>query len=233
MVGNGSRVCIGLDPWVGSGSGYRLFENLINLLHEKGIFFLHRAADPDLTIVWSQEWKFAIALGLSGREEEDWDLYLYSLKRSHVRIKDVGDALLWCKNLANGSYSSKVWKEVAYFVGFREVWVGDSIKGCLRSCYLNLVVKRFKSLPLTVAWVFGWLEMQVTEELIDKKGAWACFDGANKGSSPSCRAGGVLYLNETHFFKFKESLGGGKGIMKHIFFQKVFNWSWGGGMYKS
>eukprot|EP01018_Ginkgo_biloba_P010712 Gb_14385 [translate_table: standard] len=46
-------------------------------------------------------------LGLRGREEEEWELYISSLKRSHVRIKEDGDALLWSKSLASGIYSPK------------------------------------------------------------------------------------------------------------------------------
>eukprot|EP01018_Ginkgo_biloba_P023075 Gb_32325 [translate_table: standard] len=257
-VGIGRRVCLGLDPW---------------------------AVDTDLSSVWSQEWKSVVALGLRGGDEEKWELYISSLKRSHVRIKDSSDALLWSKNLASGHYSpkggykalcevdnleepqwwwldiwkfkcplktkifmqlairNKVWKEVANILGLREVWAGDSIEGSLRLWCLNPTLKSVKALPLIVAWgvwlaqnasIFDEQEIlpiqcalqsktildsfkqihkeksvrRVTEEQIDKKGAWAYFDGACQGSPPSCGVGRVLYLNDSHLFKFKASLGG-------------------------
>eukprot|EP01018_Ginkgo_biloba_P002192 Gb_33330 [translate_table: standard] len=106
-VGNENRMRIGVDPWAGCGGVFRLYENLVNSLHGKGIYFLHQAADPILTSEWNQEWKTAAVLDLRGKEEE-WKLYIGTLRRSYVRIKDKGDVLLWSKNLEGGIYTPKL-----------------------------------------------------------------------------------------------------------------------------
>ena len=43
-VGDGGRIRIGQDPWVGSGDNYRLPDNLVSLLKDKGITLLAYAS---------------------------------------------------------------------------------------------------------------------------------------------------------------------------------------------
>lgn len=83
---------IGVDPWVSSGEGFKLSDNMINTLH-KAIFFLNQAACPVLTIIWRQERKIAAMIGLVVREGEERG-YTSILRSSHVRIKDDEDELI-------------------------------------------------------------------------------------------------------------------------------------------
>jgi len=46
-------------------------------------------------------------------------------------------------------------------------------------------------------------------EQIDKKMPWGYFDGASQENHMRCGGGGILYKNDSHFFKFSAGLGGG------------------------
>jgi hypothetical protein len=54
---------------------------------------------------------------------------------------------------------------------------------------------------------------QFVEEVVDKSGAWAYFNGATQGEPQICGVGGFLYLNDSHYIKFKASLRQGTKIM--------------------
>jgi len=47
-VGNGKQVRLGEDPWVGSRHGFKFPENMLNNLHDNGIFSLSDAPIPNL-----------------------------------------------------------------------------------------------------------------------------------------------------------------------------------------
>lgn len=47
----------------------------------------------------------------------------------------------------------------------------------------------------------------MVEEVIDKSGSWLYFDGAAQGSPSMCGAGGVVFLLDFHYIKFKAGLG--------------------------
>ena len=44
-------------------------------------------------------------------------------------------------------------------------------------------------------------------EVIDKTYAWGFFDGSAAGDPIICGVGGMLYISDSHFLSFKESLG--------------------------
>jgi len=48
----------------------------------------------------------------------------------------------------------------------------------------------------------------IMSQLISQ-GAWDYFDSVDQGNPPICGARGTLFIFDTHFFKYKESLGGG------------------------
>jgi hypothetical protein len=82
-VGKGSKVQIGLDPWVGSGESFRLSEALIDKLHIIGFFVLSQVANLDFTTIWRQEWMEADMLGLDGEDAVEWGQYINALWVSH------------------------------------------------------------------------------------------------------------------------------------------------------
>lgn len=65
-IGNGDKVRIGADPWIGCAALYRLPVAMIETLHNKGVFTIAGAADPIQTSLWHQGWKSAHHLGLQG-----------------------------------------------------------------------------------------------------------------------------------------------------------------------
>lgn len=56
----------------------------------------------------------------------------------------------------------------------------------------------------------GRIPRQVGELMIDKTIPWGFFDGAKQDPQNFCSFGGVLFLSEKHFFKFKAGLDSGK-----------------------
>jgi len=54
-VGRGKRVRIGINPWVGSGSEYKLLESVINILHKQCIFNLDTIASPETYSIWHKD----------------------------------------------------------------------------------------------------------------------------------------------------------------------------------
>jgi hypothetical protein len=63
-VGRGNSLRLGRDPWVGATGQHLLPQNLIDRLHERGIFHLIQIADEQHSSIWSQGWQDAQALNL-------------------------------------------------------------------------------------------------------------------------------------------------------------------------
>jgi hypothetical protein len=53
-IGDGAKLRVSIDPWIGSGEEDKLSDGLINILHRDGIFFLKQAAAPETTTIWRQ-----------------------------------------------------------------------------------------------------------------------------------------------------------------------------------
>jgi hypothetical protein len=49
-IGNGSKVRIGEDPWIGGGGGFKLLNSLIEDIHLKGVFSLWDAKINDMDV---------------------------------------------------------------------------------------------------------------------------------------------------------------------------------------
>jgi len=56
-VGNGEKLRIGIDPWVGCNEGFILSREIMDSLHTQGFEFLNRIAREDLSTNWHQGWK--------------------------------------------------------------------------------------------------------------------------------------------------------------------------------
>jgi hypothetical protein len=105
-VGNGQRVRIGVDPWPGSERGHILPQQLINNLHDKGLFYLDQITDRDITTLWSQAWKRVDQLGLDREHEASWNIFIRALQMGHIWLIDREDELVW-KHNPNGLYTPK------------------------------------------------------------------------------------------------------------------------------
>jgi len=53
-VGNGVQVRIGVDPWIGCKTMVIFPDEIIDILHEKGLFILYEVADQTSTNLWFQ-----------------------------------------------------------------------------------------------------------------------------------------------------------------------------------
>jgi hypothetical protein len=68
----GKQVRIEEDPWVGSGEGYKLLNEMVNALHDQGIHSLKDAAIGDLDRTGRSEWKSANLLEIEGEHADRW-----------------------------------------------------------------------------------------------------------------------------------------------------------------
>jgi ribonuclease HI len=57
--------------------------------------------------------------------------------------------------------------------------------------------------------------------VIDKSNCWAYFDGASQNNSQVSGGGGVLYLKDTHFLKYKETFGRGTNNVAEFMALKI------------
>ena len=62
--GNGEDIRIGVDPLIGSHTYYKVFENLISVLKEKGIKFMAQAKTCNMENTFHTRWKNDDLLGL-------------------------------------------------------------------------------------------------------------------------------------------------------------------------
>jgi hypothetical protein len=91
--GNGWDIQIGLDPLIGSQSFYKLFENLVDTLHSKGIKFLAQVASLDTGVLNGFNWKNAEIFDLFGEQKDEWEIYVRGLKHSGFVLSTKTDSI--------------------------------------------------------------------------------------------------------------------------------------------
>ena len=106
-VGDGSRVRLGRDPWVGCTARFTLSHDLLAFLNDRGFLNLNQVADHRITSIWRQGWLSGTDLHLEERWKEEWRLFCLDLQNSSVRITDSRDELRWV-HVQSGSYSLKM-----------------------------------------------------------------------------------------------------------------------------
>jgi len=67
-VGNGKKLWLGTDPYLGSGNSHIMLEHIIFHLREMGFFCLHQVVDPRSTTIWNQGLVSVRFLGLEGED---------------------------------------------------------------------------------------------------------------------------------------------------------------------
>jgi hypothetical protein len=105
-IGNGHRVRLGADPWMGSEGNHLLSDHLTLLLRIKGFDTLNKLVDPDTTNFWTQGWKLATDLDLNDADTTEMERYITVLKTTQVRLRDQEDELVWDRT-ASGIYTPK------------------------------------------------------------------------------------------------------------------------------
>lgn len=105
-IGNGVRVKIGKDPWVGCNDNFALPPDLIQHLDRRGLRFLSQVEKPGHSSIWGQAWKNGEELELDPRWWNDWNTFTQELFRSNVRLSDRQDELIWA-HAESESYAPK------------------------------------------------------------------------------------------------------------------------------
>eukprot|EP00253_Pinus_taeda_P016622 PITA_16622 len=105
-VGDGRNVKIGRDPWVGCNESFSLSPGMLAQLDSRGIFTLNQVEKVGQSTIWGQAWKSAEDLGLNIRWHQEWSLFVNELHRSHVRLNNEQDNLIWAHG-KTGGYSPK------------------------------------------------------------------------------------------------------------------------------
>jgi len=105
-VGNGHRLLIGRDPWVGCTLEHVLPGFVIDALRRRGIVTLNQLAVPRQEGVWFQRWRRADSLGLLDQEKAALAGYIRSLELSNLVLTDEEDSLVWEAD-PGGKYSPK------------------------------------------------------------------------------------------------------------------------------
>lgn len=70
-IGNGKKVRIGIDPWVGCRAEHELPRELVTTLNDHGILYLNQVAYEEGSSFWNQGWKLAEQLHLDANFEVD------------------------------------------------------------------------------------------------------------------------------------------------------------------
>jgi hypothetical protein len=65
-------------------------------------------ADPDLTTIWTQEWKNAEQLGMEDDLVVMWNQFITNLSISLVRLKEDEERLIQSKNPSGGRYTPRI-----------------------------------------------------------------------------------------------------------------------------
>jgi hypothetical protein len=106
--GTGTRVLVGLDPFVGSGPSFRLSTGLISHLHTLNIFSLADISHTSpYNVSGSHDWLTPIDLGLEGDLASEWDSYTLMLRCSGVSLRNEEDTILWTWNKSLGVVTVK------------------------------------------------------------------------------------------------------------------------------
>lgn len=105
-VGNGEKLLVGRDPWMGCTQEHLLPGYVVEALRRRGIFTLNQLAAPRPEEMWFQTWRRANTLGLQEQEKVFMEVYIRNLELSNLVLIDEEDSLVWEADL-EGKYTPK------------------------------------------------------------------------------------------------------------------------------
>jgi hypothetical protein len=94
-IGNGKKFSLGTDPWSGRNRQHILLEQIVEQLRMLGFVTLNQITDPLQNTLWAQGWHLENILGIEGEDNRLMEEYIYSLRTSHIRLRDREDELVW------------------------------------------------------------------------------------------------------------------------------------------
>jgi hypothetical protein len=87
-MGNGRKVRIGQDPWMGADEEFQISNILIRNLHEADIFSLADGKSQPPQVFNRLGWKLENELGLEGDEVAEWHRYFGKLCSNFIRLDE-------------------------------------------------------------------------------------------------------------------------------------------------
>lgn len=106
--GRGTKVKLGVDPWISCGNDYRLPNHITLYLRSRGYFILITGCQCEQNHHLVSTVKHGILGGIwvSWRKMQLWDLYVDKHRSSFVRLKNDKDQMVWSLN-PTGIYTPK------------------------------------------------------------------------------------------------------------------------------
>jgi len=102
-VGSGQRILLGMDPFVGGGSFYKLSDNIVSSLHSNGKFTLAHINKE----AFCSNWLTGQDLNLAGKEALEWSCFLSGLEQNAISLANKPDRLVWSWNKEDGMIKVK------------------------------------------------------------------------------------------------------------------------------
>jgi hypothetical protein len=103
-VGNGGKIKINEDPWIGINWIFLLLETSMESLRDQGVYLLREATVPWTREGKNQDWKTNEHPNLQGDMVEEWKQHVQMLSHSAIKIVDDEDYMKSSKNKGNGEY---------------------------------------------------------------------------------------------------------------------------------
>ena len=93
-VGNGRKLRVGEDPWVGCTQQHRLPVHTVEALRQRGIVYLSQLAAPIQVNPWFQTWRSASEYGLVEPDERELKRFFGDLTQAQIQLRDREDELI-------------------------------------------------------------------------------------------------------------------------------------------
>jgi len=88
-VGSGNQIHVGMDPFIGGGSFYKLSDPLLYRLHQTGHYTLTHVKRS-----YGRKWLTAEDIHLQNREAEEWSGFVAGLEWNAISLKDSSDRIV-------------------------------------------------------------------------------------------------------------------------------------------
>ena len=112
QVGRGIQMFLGIDPICGLGETSLLSLELVKELHRRNLYVLKDIQQ----MTGSFKWVNSLAMGLTGRIAEEWDMYILAPNQGSVSLSEDPDKLVWVYN----SREEQVIAKLAYCAAISE-----------------------------------------------------------------------------------------------------------------
>ena len=93
-VGNGRKVTINIDSWLGCGANHILPMEVHGVIKNHGIRFLSQVVSLERTNIWRQGWKSGQQLNFNDEWSVFWDQYIGALAHAHIHITHLENELI-------------------------------------------------------------------------------------------------------------------------------------------